>query len=1220
MDSLPEEKRSRWEEIRKAINEVTVGSVPENTLIYHYKKCSDGGETTEIANRIIEMAFNELDDGEKNKRLIGPLNHDMSAASTSTAMELVPYEEPNNEHQNLAEALKNSMIDNSALPPLVIPENPLELLRDVNVSAGLLNSGNTCWFNCIAQMLYSIARFRSLVYHAVPSTWFDNEDNITNVQPERKLHAELLIRLRSLFAEMQFTNRKYLVVDQKLLVVLDQLLQRKPGAGGRSTMGHQQDVSELLTFIMEWTFDAIKAATFAIENPEYSNESKENKVLEGSTSEAPNSDVVGTEPPIYQDLPSTSSVARDPKTRDNSPVAVRLPTPMMEPIVEDMDTSTTSEAPMEDPQVPNDILIPSLKNTYDELFAALRIGFNEETLNKTTETGGSPEMITLTVQQGNLHDAMELYTCSTDPAQPSTFDLYRKLPNVIFLGLNRYKSGIDMQEKADNRFEFPTSIFMDRYLEVNKDEVRELRRQRKGLREQLSDIRARLKGVLEYPHGDGTTKLSDAFQTVMEAIGDMRVRDDPCQGSSDDSVQFVRDAGKIYPRFEHPNAAEMNEKLGEMIGKLKETEEEFTRNEEDLKTEIDQIFERDSLRNVQYDLYTVIAHAGALNQGHYWIYKRKGDTGWEKINDNTAESVEWNEKTQSEVYGKGNRNDPSAYVLMYMKASEVESMSSANTDDDLRNIPVDLQQMVKTRRSEFERQCELFRARGATTEPQTSTFSWYGRLPLKTPGDENANQVDFRRVPIDKQGIPLLEKEENSFMENRTQLLWNMINTIAPGRFGNHEHVLKFYLQEILDMGGWSFIERELGYPLRELNNDAVNDIHRAFDKYVSEYMGIATPNFELTYKTHSPFLFFVATQMLRVEVPLVRYFLIAALCQCGQKSFFTYLATDELGRYICSTPDQGNTLIRIGHLIGQMYEMRELIAWNCRKSMDCVIRVFDKKLLKSEERIQSYIALIANRNARVGYRTLKKASSFLDRDGDTFIASDFVEIANIGSALAMVKVFFEHISDRRKSMKDMEFYMPGNERRITLEAIVAETKLALNGLVKWKNLAMANDDLKKRSSVPPRKRKGPQTPPSTPPPTSFSSSSSNTRKPSSSSSTSTSSTPPSHYILTQERRIQLYQSVCTQLTAKLECFAAADCGDDKQVCISELCAGLRGDHQQHETLTDMLSGDPELIAMKLSQATKFQVTESINKFGDVLARVEEMLSHFDTYINAFFV
>ncbi|KAK6039775.1 hypothetical protein COOONC_22720, partial [Cooperia oncophora] len=65
------------------------------------------------------------------------------------------------------------------------------------------------------------------------------------------------------------------------------------------------------------------------------------------------------------------------------------------------------------------------------------------------------------------------------------------------------------------RFHFPRTIFMDRYMASNYDYVSKIRETRNQLRNELSNVRAELKGLDEFPIGDRTEKLVSILNAAL---------------------------------------------------------------------------------------------------------------------------------------------------------------------------------------------------------------------------------------------------------------------------------------------------------------------------------------------------------------------------------------------------------------------------------------------------------------------------------------------------------------------------------------------------------------------------------------------------------------------------------------------------------------------------------------------------------------------------------
>lgn len=70
-----------------------------------------------------------------------------------------------------------------------------------------------------------------------------------------------------------------------------------------------------------------------------------------------------------------------------------------------------------------------------------------------------------------------------------------KLPSVLFICLNRYKfiKATQSSSKILEPFEFYPHIYLDRYLHVNRDAVKEKRKQLKQLNSQLNQLELKLK-------------------------------------------------------------------------------------------------------------------------------------------------------------------------------------------------------------------------------------------------------------------------------------------------------------------------------------------------------------------------------------------------------------------------------------------------------------------------------------------------------------------------------------------------------------------------------------------------------------------------------------------------------------------------------------------------------------------------------------------------------
>ncbi|CAI2324071.1 unnamed protein product [Caenorhabditis sp. 36 PRJEB53466] len=561
----PDEKTEIENQIIAKVQEVLGNQYSREVILQAIHTHSEPKNDDTFMGQIIDDLFKE---NKSDEPIIGPIfRPDLASTSTNTtdSLAVIPYD-PNH-------------ISNTNM-------NMEEMIRDPNVSVGLANSGNTCWFNCLAQVLYSLPRFRSILYHCVPYTW--KQQPIVNIRRESLLYAELLLGFRTLLAELQFTELTYLTVDPELHKLVDRLYH---GERSKNTsIGRQQDASEMFMLILEWLRKGLYAALHSQLHPEERLEAAdENLVVADSTAEAPNSDVTGTLPPDYDSgmdalVTSTSSAYREAKSRPNSPVKKNTISGIGIPhvdgslfgashqslknelpsIEEAMDTSegvldhssrrARTSPPPKASRIEVDQPVPEVSDAEKNFVESLLKQFKDifqftcitqiidnatglESVEQKAETESSPLFLNLQMSFGNMHDALEAATFDFTRYEGShARSLYSTMPAVLFMNLSRfnYEQGAN---KLHNTFKFPRNMYMDRYLYSNLDTILELRKKQLALREQLSVTKSKLAGLQKYPQNDGTsTRLATAFETVLEALRNVRLDEKATSLCENDNV------------------------------------------------------------------------------------------------------------------------------------------------------------------------------------------------------------------------------------------------------------------------------------------------------------------------------------------------------------------------------------------------------------------------------------------------------------------------------------------------------------------------------------------------------------------------------------------------------------------------------------------------------------------------------------------------------------
>lgn len=113
----------------------------------------------------------------------------------------------------------------------------------------------------------------------------------------------------------------------------------------------------------------------------------------------------------------------------------------------------------------------------------------------------------------------EIETVNSETTQKSGQELwFTRLPPVLTFELSRFQFNqqIGRPEKIHNKIEFPHVIYMDRYMDCNRNETRERRERAKKLKEELALQQARLDKFINYGSGVKRFPLQDVLLYALE--------------------------------------------------------------------------------------------------------------------------------------------------------------------------------------------------------------------------------------------------------------------------------------------------------------------------------------------------------------------------------------------------------------------------------------------------------------------------------------------------------------------------------------------------------------------------------------------------------------------------------------------------------------------------------------------------------------------------------
>uniref|UniRef100_A0A8C9YPP7 Ubiquitin carboxyl-terminal hydrolase 25 n=1 Tax=Sander lucioperca TaxID=283035 RepID=A0A8C9YPP7_SANLU len=332
---------------------------------------------------------------------------------------------------------------------------------------------------------------------------------------------------------------------------------------------------------------------------------------------------------------------------------------------------------------------------------------------------------------------------------------FTELPPVLTFELSRFEfnQALGRPEKIHNKLEFPSMLYMDRYMDRNRDITRIKREEIRRLKEHLTLLQQRLERYLSYGSGPKRFPLADVLQYAMEFASSKPVCTSPVEDidssappggttgqplpppstAEQDSLPALETSAQqqripIHKPFTqsrlppdlpmHPAPRHITEEeLRVLEGCLHRWRSEVENDTRDLQGSINRIhrtidlmYSDKSMMQVPYRLHAVLVHEGQANAGHYWAYiYDPHQRCWMKYNDISVTKSSWEELVRDSFGGYRNA---SAYCLMYINDKKpflIEEEFDKETGQVLSGmdkLPPDLKQYVKEDNELFGKEIE----------------------------------------------------------------------------------------------------------------------------------------------------------------------------------------------------------------------------------------------------------------------------------------------------------------------------------------------------------------------------------------------------------------------------------------------------------------------------------------------------------------------------------
>ncbi|XP_064206049.1 ubiquitin carboxyl-terminal hydrolase 25 isoform X3 [Anguilla rostrata] len=376
---------------------------------------------------------------------------------------------------------------------------------------------------------------------------------------------------------------------------------------------------------------------------------------------------------------------------------------------------------------------------------------------------------------------------------------FTELPPVLTFELSRFEfnQALGRPEKIHNKLEFPSMLYMDRYMDRNRDITRIKREEIRRLKEHLTLLQQRLERYLSYGSGPKRFPLADVLQYAMEFAsskpvctspvedidtaappGGTTAQLQPAPSTADQGPSSLPETPASGPQLRvsihkpftqsrlppdlpmHPAPRHITEEeLRVLEGCLHRWRSEVETDTRDLQASISRIhrtielmYSDKTMMQVPYRLHAVLVHEGQANAGHYWAYiYNPHHRRWMKYNDIAVTKSSWEELMRDSFGGYRNA---SAYCLMYINDKKpflIEEEFDKETGQmlsGLDKLPPDLKEYVKEDNQLFEKELEewdALQARKAQHEKLPATATASSCQPMSTdpaPQESTAPQQE----------------------------------------------------------------------------------------------------------------------------------------------------------------------------------------------------------------------------------------------------------------------------------------------------------------------------------------------------------------------------------------------------------------------------------------------------------------------------------------------
>ncbi|OBZ83177.1 Ubiquitin carboxyl-terminal hydrolase 2 [Choanephora cucurbitarum] len=556
-----------------------------------------------------------------------------------------------------------------------IPSHMINSQRQVPV--GLNNIGNTCYFNSLLQYYYTIVPFRETMIH--------NENYVEDEYSEPKKIGGIKVDLseirrakrfvtllKELFCNIQRCKERaispqYDLAYMALLNEKDDSIQeeesKKPAEEGPSQLVEQDDINDGSE--MNVGDDIQNAKDSEAVDTEMMEAIRDDSDIQATVTEVPvkDEDISLEAPPSYESIVSEEKLkqplvdAKKPEQKERPNVDSMMfgrqqdVTECMGNVMYLVEAALKPLSKTEDGEQVDDMIRQTFYGKARQILS-YRDNTTLQTVKKEQEEDFSH--IIVDAKEGkNLYDIMDEYFFANqvdfqgghEATREVTVKSFPPILQVLVQRVQFDRATVNVY-KSNAYVQFDKTIYLDRYIEDNFEELKDKRAQVAAWRAELDTVTQEVK---KYTHSDickmPIPDLLDATRQVLEDF----LRDNS-EETQEKQEQF-RDALELLNKEAEEKRAlieEGNQRIAELKKSIETQYKDHTK--------------------VAYNLHAVFIHQGQANYGHYWIYILDHvKNQWWKYNDSLVTKV-----NESEIFHDTTGSTANPYFLVYVDANRTQ--------------------------------------------------------------------------------------------------------------------------------------------------------------------------------------------------------------------------------------------------------------------------------------------------------------------------------------------------------------------------------------------------------------------------------------------------------------------------------------------------------------------------------------------------------------------